>query len=460
MNPVLALSLLTLGQIGPGVDGPAPSAARGQRPPSNYQQVVRDTASMAQNPQAQRLARRAGLDVLNVTWEDTGRYKGSAVGPNISDMTIQVAVDRGRGRMETLAMPVIRFPNFSDKTADIDPRFFALWVGNERGRRLQRVSLHDFLAEPTAFMHRPSSWRGRNRTLLAPRDTEVLVSAQAAFLPVPRQGKATFNPVLFNYQSVEGDPAVLTILATREGTSMTVIQNKDRFGKGTSWGQPLFFNKNGQRASFTGERLSDFINNPANSDEADRPNLNMVLLIQVPLVQRNPDRGAMPPVGATSESAPAMARGGGGGGGSDVESAVIGHGELEGPFEELAGLEVRRDTRFPIRVTVQFYKATSNGVVSEQDVREIREDLDRVYNFGSSVGSLVTEGETGRPTEYWGLKVQPRSWWTEFWVRHYENTGQTPAQARARLERILGRDYMRRPVNDLYLSDVLRQPSR
>ncbi|MGB3312503.1 MAG: hypothetical protein WBG32_17860 [Nodosilinea sp.] len=26
----------------------------------------------------------------NVTWEDTGRFYGSAVGPNISDMTIVV----------------------------------------------------------------------------------------------------------------------------------------------------------------------------------------------------------------------------------------------------------------------------------------------------------------------------------------------------------------------------------
>jgi hypothetical protein len=30
------------------------------------------------------------LQILNLTWEDTARFKGSAVGPNISDMTIQV----------------------------------------------------------------------------------------------------------------------------------------------------------------------------------------------------------------------------------------------------------------------------------------------------------------------------------------------------------------------------------
>ena len=65
--------------------------------------------------------------------------------------------------------------------------------------------------------------------------------------------------MLFNYQSYAGDPAVLTILATREGTSVTIIDNKrDGFEAGRTWGQRLFFNKNGERASLTGQRLSDF----------------------------------------------------------------------------------------------------------------------------------------------------------------------------------------------------------
>ena len=64
--------------------------------------------------------------------------------------------------------------------------------------------------------------------------------------------------MLFNYQSVPGDPAVLTILATREGTSVTVIDNeRDGFQAGQTWGQRLFFNQDGERASLTGTRLSD-----------------------------------------------------------------------------------------------------------------------------------------------------------------------------------------------------------
>src|SRR6202011_2679032 len=121
----------------------------------------------------------------------------------------------------------------------------------------------------------------------ASRDSKVLVSAQACFLPVPKEGEATFNPVLFNYQSMSGDPAVLTVLATREGTSTTVIDNKrDSFTEGSTWGQRLFHNARGQRASLTVERLSDF--HPSSGEVGKGAGLSMVLLIQIPLVQRHP----------------------------------------------------------------------------------------------------------------------------------------------------------------------------
>ena len=54
----------------------------------------------------------------------------------------------------------------------------------------------------------------------------------------------------------------------------------------------------------------------------------------------------------------------------------------------------------------------------------VAKQLDRVYSEASYVGSLVTEGETGRPTEYYGNKQQPPDWWKNFYARHKENTGQ------------------------------------
>lgn len=446
--PLPALSLFAL---------LCPMTAPAQNPAPNHYETVIKTAGMATNESARDLAAKHGLDILNVTWEDTGRFDNSAVGPNISDMTIQVraGVPGGAGEISH-CMPVIRFPNFSDKTADVDPKKFFLLVGNEKGQPLRRITLHEFLENPTLYLNEPGSWSGEGRrTFLVPkRDTRVLVSAQACFLPVPLDGgKATFNPVLFNYQSVANDPAVLTVLVTREGTSVTVIDNqRDAFPEGSSWGQRLFFNENGERASLTGERASTFEapagTTPDNSaNAAGESGLNLVMLIQIPLKQRLPKPRislelSSPPVMMVQES-------------SDVENAVIGHGELEGPFTEIDDLPIERDPAFPVRVTVQFYKATSNGVVSENDLAEIKAQIDRVYDQGDYIGSLVTDGSTGRVTEYDGPKVEPADWWAEFWKRHQENTGDTPEEAIRKLRKLLGEDYLTRPVSEVYLTDLL-----
>ena len=432
---------------------------------AEYQRTIAATANMVHDPQTRALVQKYGLDILNLTWEDTGRYKNSAVGPNISDMTIQVGFeDPTTGTFEVTCMPVIRYPNFRDLTCDLDPRDFTLLVGNHKGEPLRRVSLYDFLAHPRSYLTNPASWRGEKHSLLAPRDTRVLVSAQACFLPIPKSGKATFNPVLFNYQSRKGDPAVLAILATREGTSVTVIDNeRDAFRSGSVWGQRLFFNANGQRASLTGERESDFVakggdrTSPTPGVPGQPQNtsgLNMVLLIQVPLKQRPLPRSKPPMVpGIAYES---KAAGMPAPRASDIENAVIGHGDLEGPFTEIDNLAIERDERFPVRVTVQFYKATSNGVATEADIAAIKANIERIYAQSTDVGSLVTGGETGRVTEYDGVKVQPTDWWEDFWERYEASTGISRYEAIRRLRELLGTNFRQQPVCELYLRDMLR----
>jgi hypothetical protein len=381
----------------------------------DYQEVVNRVSEMTWDSKVRQMASVHGLDVVNVTWEDTGRYYGSCWGPNISDMTIQVHSYQNGAEHPTLTcMPVIRYPNFHDLSADMDPDKFYLLVGNEIGEDLAPVSLTDFVDNIRYYLHDPESWEGDEHSLLAERDSVVLVSAQAVFLPIPSNGNATFNPVLYNYQSYEGDPAVLTILVTREGTSVTVIDNtRDAVPGSWSWGQRLFFNENGDRASLTGQRISDFRQDYAQqggdpSEISDESNLNMVLLIQIPLKQRNPQSTWFDEVECCEDACMTMAAGESAYRGSDVEAAVIGHGELEGPFTEIDGLEIERDPNFPIRVTVQFYKATSNGVASEEDIDTIAEEIDKVYSEGSYVGSLVVpDPGVYRPTD-WDRASVPR----------------------------------------------------
>jgi hypothetical protein len=418
----------------PGGDG----AAHNQRGSQDqaYLEAIDKTEQLTFDPEAQCLAERHGLQIMNVTWEDTGRYSGSSVGPNISDVTIQVQRPIPGSDTSSLAlMPVIRQPNFSDRTADIRPEDFFLLVGNERGGALRRVSLVEYLGNFRDYLSDGDSWAGGATSLLAERDSHVLVSAQAAFLPIPQSGTAEFNPVIFNYQSYAGDPAVLTIVATREGTSATIIDNtRDAFPAGWSWGQRLFFNQSGERASFTGQRLSEFAGASARAPGGDvaaagEGGLNMVLLIQVPLKQKQPmlfDEAEGMVLEAPS-AAPASGR-------SDVEAAVVGHGAVEGPYTEIDGLAIERDERFPIRVTVQFYKATSNGVVSAADMEDIAAQIERVYANAEYVGSLVVDGPSGRPTEYDGSKVEPANWWPTFWRRFELNTGLSQAQARQIVE--------------------------
>lgn len=422
--------------------------------------VITRTAQMVHSEKARALAKQRGLEILDLTWEDTGRFKGSCVGPNISDMTIQVAHEKA-----VTCMPVIRYPNFSDKTADISIDDVVLRVGNEKGKKaLSNVTLREYLRDLRKHLSKPGSWKGSETSLLAPREKEVLVSAQACFLPVPKSGKAEFNPVLFNYQSYAGAPAVLAIVATREGTSATVIDNqRDGFGAGAAWGQRLFFNLDGERASFTGTRMQEFVaaggdatDRVESIDDAKSKGLSCVMLIQVPLVQpqvaRRSGAVACPPM---MSAAAGMDRCAAAEQECDVDEAVIGHGDVEGPFTEIDGLAIKRDARFPIRVTVQFYKATSNGVVTAAEIEAISEQIEAVYRDAKAVGSLVTEPDKGRSTEWddeGNGKKQPADWWQRFWESQEAATGKSRAELVRQLEVLLGR----RP-SESELDDAIRR---
>ena len=55
-----------------------------------YAEVVRRVTGMVGEGALQEQVTRRGLNLMNLTWEDTGRYQNSSVGPNISDLTLQV----------------------------------------------------------------------------------------------------------------------------------------------------------------------------------------------------------------------------------------------------------------------------------------------------------------------------------------------------------------------------------
>ena len=426
-----------------GSNGDKPIATDGERTdgddsdwgiksPSDSQEYARTIAkvtNMVSDSDLNGRVRRRNLSLVNVAWEDTGRAQGSSVGPNISDLSLQVRRRDPNGQFESSIMPVIRPPNFVDRTGDVPADRFFVRVGNERGQSLKSMPLTDVLKNLKGFASKPDSILGDGNVFNA-RDSHFLVSAQAVFLPIPKSGKAQFNPVIFNYQSAPGSPAVLTILVTRQGTSMQVIENKSEDATAAGWGQELYFDNKGQRAAFTAERKSDVEQRIAAQGgpktEDDKSSLqkgaDVLFLIQVPLKHAQLGRlgGALPGamggggmVPAATAPSPAkkgapMADSAGQKDKSDVEQAVLGHGPNVGPFDEGHRLRIERDPKFPIRITVQFYKATSNGVVSDIDLDSISRSIGSVYEHADAVGSLVMpDGDPRRPTAW--QKV-PHEW--------------------------------------------------
>jgi hypothetical protein len=242
------------------------------------------------------------------------------------------------------------------------------------------------------------------------------MSAQACFLPVPQEGTIEFNPVLFNYQSRNNDPACLAILVCQEGTSATVLDNTtDR----ASWGQNLFHRNGTQKTKLKAARQSDFRKQQAVAlgvkeeeveigDDAD-----LVLILQIPLKQkprpatRSGSKG-MSAVYCCSSGLESASRGltldaslv------DDVESAYISKGADLGTFNIYTGDAIERDTDLPIRITVQLYSATSNGVVSRETAADIVARIKQCYDRAEFVGSLVV-GKQFRRDKDGKLSVRP-----------------------------------------------------
>src|SRR5688500_5818170 len=441
-------------------------------------EVIRRVVEMPRDAHVRALAQVRDLDVVEVAWEDNGRTKNSVWGPCITDMTLEV---------QGQAMPLIRSPNFSDKTWDVPMDKVTVLVGNEAGEPLHPVSLREYLANLRHYLHTPSAWPKASKDALGllaeERDEHVLMSAQACFLPVPELGgEVDFNVAAYHYQSRAGNPAVLAIISSVHGTSAQVITNQSVVG--TRY-QRISFNQDGKACPFVGQLLKEWRVKRGQTENLDAPLTeeeklhNALLLIQVPLRQQVAETRGGGGGFTFGDGSGGFTFGGGGGpvleaawsfgssgfgssGPATTKAATLNDvdlmeeesaaddlfGEMEfkakgtrsakspkpsttrdaivsvgapvGDFKELDGCgpKLERDSRFPVRVTVQFYKTTSNGGASAEDMAMIASQFEelRTKTTGAvkSATSLVTDGHTGRPTET-DAKDWP-VWWPEFYL--------------------------------------------
>ncbi|OQR84303.1 hypothetical protein ACHHYP_13590 [Achlya hypogyna] len=357
-------------------------------------------AGLARDGQAKKWAKDNGLDIMTVSWDDCARNQNSSFGPCISDMTLVV---------DNTWMPVLRVPNFSDPIMSIATDKIVVTVGNEAqvpfGRSLTKISLQEYLANIQKYTTITSS-------MYAPaRDHQALVSTQACFLPIDEaHGKTDFHVGLHNYQSTPGSPAVLLLVCTDTGTSAQVVSGRDSI---------LYCNQHGYKHTFTAQRLSaDRANRGVATTGAMTANeeaRNYVMIIQIPLVKRATAFGGQSfsstsgfcafgasSAGTTAFSCPMSATDSVAFGAiaakPDVEAAMVGLGKAQGAFPGLPNASsMARDPQYPIRVTIQFYQATSNGVVSPEIIHGLANKMDEVKTNASWWGSLVTPSTLGTP---------------------------------------------------------------
>lgn len=401
-------------------------------------ELAKKISNMSNSQNLKSLLHSYGLDIKNVTWEDTARNKNSAYGPNISDMTL---------RADETNMPVIRRPNFADVTVDHSINNFNVTVGNESGNNLERIKFTDYLENIKKYSSNP------NISKLFKDGEEVLCSTQACLLPAA-ESEVNFNVRIFNYQSSSTNPAVLVIIASNQGTSSMILDSKTT---------DILFNSSGRSFDYVAERLKEErkrlgkdLNAPMSLDEKDR---NVLFVFQIPLKQKETlsnekfgmsynfsnlyddfDSQIIYPETATiHEQSYEIKKSSGQSKSSKIfnknlfnsnnfndiedkavnllnqsmvygsekktvqkiglDNAMLRVGDKDkGAFEGTRGLVLERDFRYPIRCTLQYYWITDTEEISQEQISQIASQLETFYTNSSNKSSLVY-GKTHRSTE-------------------------------------------------------------
>ena len=237
----------------------------------------------------------------------------------------------------------------------------------------------------------------------------MLTSSQACVLPLEASGEVEFVPQIYSYQGRQDDPTVLMIVASNQGTSAHLLTGRQ---------QKLMFNRGGKATKFLAKRLQQdraernvSLQGAMTSDETDR---NSLFLVQIPLKQSPVISSShmFSPVyqSATMNCSAAVSfstfgdcqeqcrtklksksRG--------MDHAMLRASDnIEGDFSDFKDKRLERDDRFPIRMTVQYYRVTDDPRLRSEDVADMATKITNIYKVGRSSGSLVTE-TTCRPTE-------------------------------------------------------------
>lgn len=399
----------------------------------------------------QELAANYGLSINRVSWDDTGRDKNSSNGKNISDSTLNVS---------GVNMPIIRKSNYLDMTADLPNELFTVTVGNEGvDAPLTRISLKDFIGEglfkprdshllasaqccvlpltygEVEFCPKMYNYQGSVLTIVSTNEgTSCHVMTQEQFLYFNRGGRMTkYLAKRLSQDRKERGVSQKGVMTTEENDRnviliyqiplVTLLKKCNQNNKcgaimiSGGLGFPLGIAKGGiidtyeeKGCSSDDEDGSDLFcdseapikkykkwylkggSDTESEKEASDDESGFGLFDDGPTPQNSPvhPRGtATRTKGKSSQFKPHR----------PMENAMLRASEKDlGSFEKVDFTKLKRDERFPIRVTYQFYRVTDNSNLTEDDFSYISEKIESVYKLASSKGSLVIN-DSNRVTE-------------------------------------------------------------
>lgn len=382
-------------------------------------------ASLVRNRNIDAKLKKKKLCITTVAYEDSARNKFSILGPNISDMSLSVCNSDAFFNGDMVS-PIIRRPNYSDHTVDIPLDMFYIPVGNETGGQLKMVTLREFLHDISVYTDNSNHTNlllstleeGETKNPEEKEDKVILCSTQCCILPCTKEGDTDFNVQLYNYQSTTHDPAVMTIMVSNLGTSTQVLEDSR---------EKLFFNDNGIAKNFNIQRLQHKRKletgveqekvKSFNEMTSQEKMQNVLMVLQIPLVQKPRSQAPISledeyevgclyscggdyneleeecsSAGFMSRSTPNKKTSIG------MDMGVISTGMSQGTYSGTKDYVLKRDKRFPIRCTMQFYRVTDENNVDDSDINDIAEQLEQPYRLSSEQGSLVLE-TSGRKTE-------------------------------------------------------------
>lgn len=402
------------------------------RPPVPHQRTAQEVSVWPEATQRQQRAAGEGLELLSLTRPPVVE-QGDAEGRVESiGFSLQVHTTGPRwGEPRLYSMPVFRSRAHPDSRR-VPPDAIELVVGNELPASSasplplrpipRRVTLREYLGRFRRYLSRPASWPGPWTSLLAERDSEVVLRAQVCPLAVDSEGRATYTPVVIARGQRSGAPGTLVILATPYGTSATILTgDRDGFFEGRVGGQRLYENRQGERATL---RFGPEQSGGADPDRASGLGFRSLYLIEVPLLKSEPEEP--PPVSFD------------GYGPGDFDSALFYPHDLTGEFAEVDGREIHRDARQAIRVTVLFYWPIRTSLLRSCVLGELATHLDRVQEKPALLGRLVADGAPGVDRGYGAPLQEPPARWHEHWMEHEFRTGQTRMDAMCALRSRFG----------------------